>query len=99
MQHHVYFWIKEEENTPENIAAFETGLQSLFGIPQIKAGGWGKPAATEVRPVTENSYSYCLYQSFDSIADHDIYQEHEIHHAFINAHKHLWEKVQVMDCE
>ena len=99
MQHHVYFWIKEEFQTEEKLAAFEAGLQNLFSIPQITGGGWGKPAAVVERPVTVNSYTYCLYQSFDSLEDHNIYQDAEAHLTFINSFKEIWAQVQVMDCE
>ncbi len=99
MQHHVYFWIKEEHKNTENLAAFEKGLNDLLGISEIAGGGWGRPAQTEVRPVSDNTFDYGLYLSFDSLEKHDAYQVHPEHDVFIDSYKHLWEKVRVSDVE
>jgi len=100
MQHHVYFWLKEEFQSDEEKAAFEAALTKLNTIENIGAlKGFGKPAATAPRPVIDSSYDYCLYQSFDSMEQHDIYQEHPTHIEFIEGNKHRWEKVLVMDSE
>jgi hypothetical protein len=76
MQHHVYFWIKEEHKNAETLAAFEKGLEAVTKTPNIASGGWGKPAPTAVRPVTDNTFDYGLYLSFDSLEKHDAYQVH-----------------------
>lgn len=99
MQHHVYFWLKEEFSDAESKANFEKGLDKLGTIPHITKGGWGVPAATEKRPVVDNSYSYCAYATFDSIAEHDLYQVHPDHDEFVELYKDWWEKVLIMDCE
>ncbi|MDB9741443.1 Dabb family protein [Akkermansiaceae bacterium] len=99
MQHHVYFWLKEEYQTTEKRAEYEKALDELNSIEHILRGGWGKPAATEKRPVIEDSYSYCAYTTFLSIADHDKYQAHPIHDEFLKNYKPWWEKVVIMDAE
>jgi hypothetical protein len=99
MQHHVYFWLKEEHLNDADKAIFEQSLDKLCSISYIKAGGWGKPAATTKRPVIDDSYTYCAYSSFDSITDHDLYQDDPDHLAFIENHKEWWQKVLIMDCE
>ena len=99
MQHHVYFWLKEEHLNPTDQAAFEGALDKLSAISHITSGGWGKPAATEKRPVIEDSYTYVAYSSFESIADHDAYQVDPAHLEFITNYKDWWEKVTIMDCE
>jgi len=99
MHHHVYFWLKEEYQTEEKKAVFEAALDELCTISVIKSGGWGIPAKTTKRPVIDDSYCYAAYSSFDSIADHDIYQDHPLHLKFVGNHKDWWEKVQIMDVE
>jgi hypothetical protein len=99
MQHHVYFWIKDEHKNSEDLAAFESGLERLLKTDGIQAGGWGKPAPTAVRPVTDNTFDYGLYLSFASIDDHDAYQIHPEHDVFVDSYKHLWEQVRVSDVE
>lgn len=99
MQHHVYFWLKEEFQNETNRADFEVGLDKLGSIPHILRGGWGKPAATAKRPVIEDSYCYAAYATFQSIYDHDKYQDHPDHTEFVEKYKGWWEKVTIMDCE
>ena len=99
MEHHVYFWLKEEKKNPEGRAAFEAGLQDLFKIEEIASGIWATPAKTAVRPVTENSWDYALSIRFATLADHDVYQAHPEHDVFVDGFNTFWEKVQVMDLE
>lgn len=99
MQHQVYFWLKPECQNQQDRSVFEAGLDALCEISEIAGGGWGKPAATPVRPVTDKSFDYGLYLSFDSIEMHDAYQVHPKHDVFVDSFKHLWDKVLVMDVE
>lgn len=99
MQHHVYFWIKEEHKNEEDIATFEKGLQLCVDVVTVASGGWGKQAATAARPVTDKTWDYALYCTFDSVADHDAYQVDPQHDVFVNGCKHMWEKVVIMDAE
>ena len=99
MQHHVYFWLKEEFQGEEARAAFEKGLDAVCKTPNIASGGWGKPAPTPERPVTDKSFDYGLYLSFDSMEKHDAYQVHPEHDVFIDGFKDQWAKVLVMDVD
>lgn len=99
MQHNVFFWIKEEHKNTADLAAFEAGLEAVCQTPNITTGGWGKPAATAVRSVTDHSFNYGLYCTFDSLEKHDAYQVHPEHDVFIDGFKHLWERVLVMDVD
>jgi hypothetical protein len=99
MQHHVYFWIKEEYKNAESFGALENALDALCKTPNITSGGWGKSAATPVRPVTDKSFDYAVYLTFDSVEKHDAYQVHPEHHVFVKNCKHFWETVRIMDVE
>lgn len=97
MEHHVYFWLKDEKKNATDRASFEQGMDELLKIENIASGIWGKSAATPERPVTDNSFDYALSLKFDSIEQHNIYQDHADHHVFVNAFKDFWASVKVMD--
>lgn len=99
MQHNVFFWIKEEHKNAELIAEFEAGLNVISKISNVTTGGWGTPAKVAPRPVVEDSYDYGLYCTFDNVAEHDAYQVHADHQAFLNRFKPLFERVLVLDVE
>ena len=97
MEHHVYFWLKEEHKTEAGIATFEKALDDLYKIKEIAGGIWGKSAATPERPVTDKSFDYALSMKFDSIEKHDAYQVDPDHDVFVDTFKSWWEKVLIMD--
>ncbi len=98
MEHHVYFWLNEDRKNEVDIQAFEEGIRSLCESPNIASSHWGKPASTAERPVTDHSWSYGISLKFDSMEDHDRYQEGDvIHDQFIADFKDWWAKVLVMD--
>ncbi len=99
IEHHVYFWLKEEYKGEAERAAFEAGLEKLFEIPQVVEGLWGTPAPVMDRPVIDKSWDYALSMTFDTIAEQDIYQEDADHHVFIESFKDTWERVLVMDLQ
>jgi len=99
MEHHVYFWLKEEKKNTESAAAFEQGLDELLKIDQIASGVWGKSAATPERPVTDKSFDYAISLKFDSLDAHNVYQDDPAHHVFVDAFKDWWEKALVMDVD
>lgn len=94
--HSVYFWFKPGTDA-ERIEGFKTGLQSLCGIFQVKQGFYGKPEDTPPREVIDSSYDWALVAVFDSLADHDAYQDDQVHHDFLAEYSSEWEKVQVYD--
>jgi hypothetical protein len=97
MDHHVYFWLKEEFKNPADRAVFEQGLASLFEIDLVKDGRWAVPAAVVVRPVIDQSWDYALTMQFANLEDHDAYQVDPDHNVFINSFKDWWAQVQVRD--
>ena len=100
MQHHVYFWLKEEFKNETDKAAFEKGMQLCVDVASVAKGGWGKQAATADRaPVTDKTWDYALFCTFDSVEDHNAYQVDPQHDVFVNGCKHMWDKVTIMDVE
>ncbi|MCU0777398.1 MAG: Dabb family protein [Akkermansiaceae bacterium] len=99
MDHHVYFWLKAENQHPADRARFEQGMAELFKIPQVAGGRWAVPAKVPERPVCDQSWDYALTMRFASIGDHDIYQDHPGHQHFIGKFKDWWAKVLVTDLE
>ncbi len=100
MEHHVYFWIKEERKNEADLATFEEGMTKLTESATLEGGRWGKPAPTEERPVTDHSWDYGLSFRFATMEDHNTYQGGDPHHAeFVETFKDWWEKVLVMDLE
>ncbi|MEM9079792.1 MAG: Dabb family protein [Verrucomicrobiota bacterium] len=97
MEHHVYFWLKEEFKGEAARGEFEAGLAGLFEIETVAGGIWGKSAGTEERPVTDKSWDYALSLHFESQAEHDAYQVDPKHDGFVEAFKERWAKVLVMD--
>lgn len=98
MEHHVYFWMKEERKNDDDLATFEIGMTKLAQSATIESGRWGKPAETEERPVTDHSWSYGLSFKFATMEDHFNYQGDDPHHVeFVETFKEWWEKVLVMD--
>jgi Stress responsive A/B Barrel Domain len=99
MEHHVYFWLKEEHQNEEDRACFEQGLSGLFKIPLVAGGRWAVPAKVMIRPVIDQSWDYALTMQFGNIEEHDAYQVDADHNVFIAAFKDWWKKVLVMDLE
>ena len=95
--HTVYFYLKP--NTPK--AAVEQLVADcrtiLTKIPTVRQLFAGVPAGTAERDVIDNSYAVGLTVLFDDLAAHNIYQDHPLHHDFINRNKAHWARVQVYD--
>lgn len=96
--HTVYFWLRDNL-TDEERATFETGVRSLTTIGSIEAGYVGTPAATQKRPVIDDSYDFGLTVICADLAAHDAYQEDPVHIAFIESCAPFWTKVQVYDAD
>lgn len=94
--HHVFFWLKQP-NEKENAAQLIKGLRTLSKIPQVKKLIIGIPASTPKRDVIDNSFHVSELTYFNSVKEHDEYQVHPVHKAFIEKCSHLWEKVIVYD--
>lgn len=96
LSHHVFFWLKNpgsKADTAELIAGIKT-LEQIEGIRAIQIA---VPASTESRDVIDSSYAVSELLFFDTVEAEQIYQNHPIHHAFIDKCSHLWSKVVVYD--
>lgn len=96
--HSVFFWLKPELTDAQR-AEFLRGLESLKGIAAIRQIYIGAPAATQKRPVIDDSYSYALTTIFDNLAGQDAYQVDPLHLAFVQNCKQFWNRVQIYDAE
>ena len=76
--HTVFFWMKK--NAPKS-AAKQTMKDALkyLKTPTVKHLWAGLPAKTEARDVINATYDVGLTVTFDSVADHDAYQEDPEH--------------------
>ncbi|MCX6874939.1 MAG: Dabb family protein [Verrucomicrobia bacterium] len=97
MEHHVYFWLQDECQSAADRAVFEQGLASLFEIDLVVGGRWAVPAPVVLRPVIDQSWDYALTMQFASVEDHNAYQGHPQHNAFVETFKGWWARVLVMD--
>ena len=93
--HHVYFWLKNPENT-EDFQKLVKGLEALAKVNTIKMFHIGKPADTN-REVIDRSYTVSWMLVFDNAADQASYQTDPIHLKFIADCSMLWSKVVVYD--
>jgi hypothetical protein len=96
LAHHVFFWLKNP-GSKEDLAKLLEGLRTLEKIETIRLLHIGVPAATELRPVVDASYSASELMIFDDLEGQKIYQDHPIHQKFIADCSHLWDKVIVYD--
>ena len=99
MQHHVYFWLKEEHRNEADFRAFEEGMSGLLKLKGLLGGFWAVPAKVMERPVIDQSWDYALSMDFESVEAHDAYQVDPDHNVFIDSFKDWWAKVEVRDLE
>jgi hypothetical protein len=94
--HTVFFWMKK--NAPKG-AAKQTLKDALkyLDTPSVKQIFAGPPAKTEARDVINSTYDVGLTVLFDTVADHDAYQEDAQHQVFIKRNKKNWLRVEVFD--
>ena len=94
--HVVYFWMKDPDNKTDQDLFVKNLKVFLDNVSVIRSYHIGGPAHTP-RDIVDNSYSFALIVTFDDRNGHDVYQEHELHKAFITDTQHLWSKVQIYD--
>ncbi len=52
-----------------------------------------------IRPVNDHEFDVGLHVVFQTMADHDAYQQHPRHLQFVAENKPTWKKVRVFDSE
>ena len=92
--HMVFFWLVNNDQRTRN--RFLSELRFIDNVEVIRAKHIGTPADGD-RDVVDSSWSVSLVLTFDSKKDQDIYQEHELHLAFIERASSLWNRVLVYD--
>ncbi|HWW41268.1 Dabb family protein [Pedobacter sp.] len=95
--HHVLFWLKAD-TTEDQKKAFRKGLETLKDIEVIKNFHVGTPAAIE-RAVVDTTYTFSLTLFFEDLAGHDVYQIHDLHKAFLDEFRILFDRVVIYDAE
>ncbi len=95
--HHVLFWLKPDTSDDQK-QAFREGLQTLEKINSVKNFHVGTPSVIE-RAVVDRSYTFSLLLFFEHLEAHDAYQVDELHKAFLERFRSLFEKVVIYDAE
>ena len=94
--HTVFFWMKKDAPKGAAKQTIQDALKYLksSSVKQIWAG---PPAKTPPRDVINSTYDVGLTVTFDSVADHDAYQDDPQHQVFIKRNKKNWLRVEVFD--
>ena len=79
------------------ITDFRRAVESLAGITAVEKVYVGTPAATQKRPVIDDSYSLALTVVCKDVAAHDAYQVDPLHLKFVENCKSCWARVQIYD--
>lgn len=95
LTHHVLFWLKPEA-TEEQKSAFRSGLESLRGVETVEELYIGTPAPIS-RAVVDTTYTFSLNIIFKDLEGHDVYQVHDLHKAFLEEFRVLFDKVVIYD--
>ncbi len=98
LSHIVLFWLKKDISDDRR-SAFREGLESLKAIDCTRGVYIGAPAKTGDRPVIDKSYDVAITVLFDTVKDHDIYQTHPLHLAFLKQFGGFFDRVQIYDYE
>ena len=97
LTHHVLFWLKAD-TTEEQKIAFRKSLESLQKVETIEVLYVGTPAPIS-RSVVDTTYTFSLLIIFKDMAGHDVYQVHDLHKAFLDEFRILFEKVVIYDAQ
>lgn len=97
--HQVYFWLKNP-GSAEDRAQLINGIKTLRKIEAVHKLTVGVVAATEKRPVIDDTWGVSELALFSDLAGQAAYQVHPIHLDFVKNYSHLWSKVVIYDsCE
>ncbi|MCH7400307.1 Dabb family protein [Belliella kenyensis] len=93
LYHQVFFWLTSEDEIPN----FLEGVKMLGKCKTVADAVIGTPAPTKRRDVVDHSFHVSCLVIFDSVEDHDVYQEDPLHLQFIEEYGHLFAEVKVYD--
>jgi len=94
--HVVHFWLKADVSDEDRVQ-FVEGVKALGQIEHVNILHVGVAANTEQRDVVDNSFSVSEILFFDDEVAQKAYQDHPLHHQFVDTYSHLWEKIVVQD--
>jgi hypothetical protein len=94
--HQVYFWLKNPGSVEDRAKLIE-GIKTLRKIPAVFKITIGVVAATEKRPVIDDTWGVSELALFSDLAAQAAYQIDPIHLDFVKNYSHLWSKVVIYD--
>ena len=94
--HNVFFALKDKSAAAQQ-KLVASCKKYLTVHPGIKYFGCGMLATELKRPVNDRDFDVGLHIVFSSQAEHDRYQDAELHLKFIEENKENWLKVRVFD--
>lgn len=94
--HQVYFWLKNPGSV-EDRELLINGIKTLRKIETVQKLTIGIVAATEKRPVIDDTWGVSELALFKDLAGQANYQTHPIHLDFVKNYSHLWSKVVIYD--
>lgn len=94
--HQVYFWLKNPGSSVDREQLID-GIKTLRKIETVHKLTIGVVAATEKRPVIDDTWGVSELALFKDLAGQAAYQTDPIHLDFIKNYSHLWSKVLIYD--
>ena len=94
--HQVFFWLKNPDSI-EDREQLVKGIRCLAAIETVFRLHVGLLASTEKRDVVDTSWQVSELLFFKDTKGQKEYQDHPLHHAFIDTCSHLWSRVLVYD--
>ncbi|MBS7229440.1 Dabb family protein [Flavobacterium psychroterrae] len=94
--HYLLFWLKKDL-TPKQVEDFVQFFKDLSKLPYLKSIHYGTPANSSPRAVLDNSFSYNVVMTFESLEDLETYGKLPEHLATVKKYSIFWDKMQVHD--
>jgi len=94
--HYLLFWLKPEL-TEKQVTDFAQFFEELHKLPYLKSLHYGRPANSSPRKVLDNSFSYNVVMTFDSLADLEAYGKLPKHLEIVKKYSVFWDKMMVHD--
>lgn len=94
--HYLLFWLKKDL-TRKQVDDFANFFKELSKLPYLKSLHYGRPANSTPRAVLDNSFTYNVVMTFDSLEDLETYGKLPEHLAIVKKYSIFWDKMQVHD--